>query len=503
MTSGKTDRSRIFLIASVSLAVFLAGLLLLAGCGLDDRTPESAAFAQYEQSHFGFFSAYKSYPFMAELGVHWERPHPGPFIWGAIQKTAGGKYDWSQVDNYVKNAQKYGVQIVATIWPYADWDQQQCHQRLPSNEKLLFTSQLGDYRGLPCDSGAYQKFVRALVDRYNGDGINDMPGLKYPIKYWEVDNEPDVAGGSLFFKGNPQTTDYLKLLEETHDAIKQTDPGAKVLNGGVAYLNQQDTPFWRSILSGPGANDIDIMTIHAIEMGTDLQLPALNTLMRQLDFHRPVWVTEIQYLQSFEPFLRQWADQSNQTGAANTGAPAGPDLPAGKYLPGADSNAFKPPPHNPAALGLEGLNQEQWSVILVQSFVQAFGNGATKLFYIGLDNSTPTEPNSLLVRCRIGPGAGRNAPYAPADCQRQKPFYAYKTMVDKLDYFDSVKRLAPGQYRFVVGGHPVYVLWGSGPLPAGIGGRVTVTDIYGHEHADAANKVKLSGTPIYVKPDRG
>ena len=495
MSENKTKRAKIIIIAPVVLAIFL----LPAGCGGDGNKLQSAAFQQYEQSHFGFFSAYKSYPFMDELGVHWERPHPGPFIWGAIEKERGGAYDWSQVDNYVRNAQKNGVQIVATIWPYADWDQQQCHVKLPSSPRLLFSAQLGDYRGKPCDAGAYQQFVKALVDRYDGDGKNDMPGLKYPIKYWEVDNEPDVAGGSLFFKGNPQTKDYLELLQETHDAIKQTDPDAKVLNGGIAYLNQQDTPFWQTILSGPGAKDIDILTIHAIELGTDLQMPALNSLMSQLGLHQPVWVTEIQYLQSFEPFLRQWAGQTRANAGINaTTNGLGADMSAGKFLPAA--GAGMPPPHNPASLGLQGLSQDQWSVVLVQSFVQAFGRGATKLFYIGLDNSTPTEPNSLLVNCRVQPGAGRNAPFNPADCQRQKPFYAYKTMVDKLDYFDSVREIAPGQYRFSVHGRKVYVLWGGQPLPAEIKGKVKITDIYGREREAAAADIMLSGSPIYVEP---
>ncbi len=477
-------------------ALVLAALGFLAGCGGGDVRLDSAAFQQYEQSHFGFFSAYKSYPFMDELGVHWERPHPGPFIWGAIQKTGGGSYDWSQVDSYVRNAQAHGIQIVATIWPYANWDQQQCHVKLPSSPRLLFLPQLGEYRGKPCDADAYQDFVKALVARYDG-GQDSMPGLKYPIKYWEVDNEPDVAGGSLFFKGNPQTADYLELLQETHDAIKQVDPDAKVLNGGIAYLNQQDTPFWRTILSGPGAGDIDILTIHAIEMGTDLQLPALNQLMDQLNLHQPVWVTEIQYLQSFEPFLRQWAGQG-QTNTGTGPAGFGLDMSAGKFLPGGSGPAALPA-HNPAALSLQGLSQDQWSVVLVQSFIEAFGRGATKLFYIGLDNSTPTEPNSLLVNCRVQPGAGRNAPFNPADCQRQKPFYAYKTIVDKLDYFDSVKQLAPGQYRFSVHGRQIYVLWGSQNLPAEIKGKVKVTGIYGAEHESAAAAIRLTGAPIYVE----
>ena len=44
---------------------------------------------------------------------------------------------------------------------------------------------------LPKDMGAYVRWVEAVVERYE-DGIDDMPNLKSPIVYWEVDNEPDL-----------------------------------------------------------------------------------------------------------------------------------------------------------------------------------------------------------------------------------------------------------------------------------------------------------------------
>ncbi len=180
-----------------------------------------------------------SYPFVDELNVHWERPHPGPFIWGEIEKDEG-TYDWSAVDKYITDVQNNGVLFVATIWPYANWDQEQCHEKLPNTRRLF--SILGDYRGKPCDPEAYQRFVKVLVERYDGDGVDDMPGLKYPIKYWEVINEPEMVGSGTFFKGDPQTSDYLEVLQTTHDAIKETDPQAKVLNRGIASLLPIEKP---------------------------------------------------------------------------------------------------------------------------------------------------------------------------------------------------------------------------------------------------------------------
>ena len=38
----------------------------------------------------------------------------------------------------------------------------------------------------------------ATVERYDGDGLEDMPGLSNPIKHWQVGNEPNVQRWSDF-----------------------------------------------------------------------------------------------------------------------------------------------------------------------------------------------------------------------------------------------------------------------------------------------------------------
>lgn len=473
----------------IIFSVVVVALLLLAGCSPDSSQipiPESSGpvaadsaldkFERFQRSRFGFFSAYRSYPFVSELGVHWERPHPGPFIWGEIEKNQG-TYDWTAVDKYVSEAQKYDVILVATIWPYANWDQERCHEKLPGGTRRTFPI-LGEYRGKPCDPEAYQRFVKALVERYDGDGVADMPGLVYPVKYWETSNEPDIEEGQVFFKGNPQTGDYLEVLEDTYNAVKEADPDAKSLNGGIAYLSEKEKPFWRVILGRQGSRYVDILTIHSITLGDDLQLPPLYDLLDELSLDRPVWVTEIQYAKSSRflqfqgqaqiPSLEDIAEVSEGHGLVNR---------------------------------LQNLTEEEWSALLVKSFVEAFGRGATNLFYIGLDDSTPTETSSLLVNCRHQAGRHRGGPgpFDPATCQKQKPFFAYKTLVEKVDYFQTAQKLADGQFRFSVDDSTVYVLWGSGPLPAEIQGQIRLTDIYGQQREVDASSLDLTDVPVYIE----
>ena len=47
----------------------------------------------------------------------------------------------------------------------------------------------------PMQNTAWYQYVYAFVQRYNGDGVDDMPGLILPIKSWEFWNEPDLREG--------------------------------------------------------------------------------------------------------------------------------------------------------------------------------------------------------------------------------------------------------------------------------------------------------------------
>ena len=69
-------------------------------------------------------------------------------------------------------------------------------------------------------------------------------------------------------------------------------------------------------------------------------------------------------------------------------------------------------------------------------------------------------------------------------------YYALKTLIEKL---------AEGQYRFMVEGEAIYVLWGSGEIPEEITGEVLVTDIYGKETRTDSSAISLTGSPIFVE----
>jgi len=98
----------------------------------------------------------------------------------------------------------------------------------------------------PYDLEAYRRFVTALVERYDGDGKDDMPGLEIPIKYWEVGNEPSMQSRfNTFLQGSLE--DYFKLLKVTYQAVKQADPEVKVVHAGMVGMETWMLSFWEPI----------------------------------------------------------------------------------------------------------------------------------------------------------------------------------------------------------------------------------------------------------------
>ena len=118
---------------------------------------------------------------------------------------------------------------------------------------------------------------------------------------------------------------------------------------------------------------------------------------------------------------------------------------------------------------------------LIKSFVVALDIGFEKLFW-----RTHECPSWIINK----------------KGEKTSAYYAYKTLINKIEGFDSVSKLAEGQYKFRINEKDIYVFWcdaGSCSLPSGIAGEVKVTDYYGKEESINANKIILSESPIFVE----
>jgi hypothetical protein len=240
-----------------------------------------------------------------DIGAGWIRPHPGPFIWGSMQNGSGDGYNFKESDEIVKDAEKYSVRVLATLWPYADWDQVR-----HSSDKVCkikgdeFSREFGNFRCNPYEWKAYKGWVSAVVERYDGDGVNDMPGLLSPITHWEVFNEPDLSYnqqfedfGLKFYTEGP--AEYVELLKYTHEAIVAADPNAIVLIAGAASGEDMHLSFYEEVFADESVSDyFDIANIHCISSGDigSFNVEPYKQLLSQFGISKPIWVTEAEAL---------------------------------------------------------------------------------------------------------------------------------------------------------------------------------------------------------------
>ena len=217
----------------------------------------------------------------------WVRPHPGPFVWNNIEKEKG-IFSWDKTDEHVIYAQNHNQNTIATIWPYSNWEQKSCKRK---KGRSPFGKRFAKYLSKPCWMENYEKFLLALVDRYDGDGQNDMPGLTKPIIHWEIMNEPEFK---MFFKGTED--EFVEIFNFSSKLIRSKQKNAVIIMAGAAGMFPESKKFWKSAL--PKIKDhFDIANMHHItppdgKCDKDFWVGEFSELLQSLNIDKPIWVTE-------------------------------------------------------------------------------------------------------------------------------------------------------------------------------------------------------------------
>lgn len=230
------------------------------------------------------------------------RPHPGPFVWDFLEPEKG-VFDFTVTDKWVKKAQENNIAILATVFPFASWDQSKCHAaecEVAEIDTFYPRQKEGRSEGLPksrckpCSMDDYRAFLAKLVERYDGNGKDDMEGLQIPIKYWEISNEPEMKEEILtFFKGTAEN--YADILTQSYAEIKETCPGCKVLHAGAAGNSDFTISFWGKVFDA--TKDFDIANTHFVKYGDKetLNVKAFKALLDSKGISKPIWATEAEY----------------------------------------------------------------------------------------------------------------------------------------------------------------------------------------------------------------
>lgn len=234
---------------------------------------------------------------LREANVAWVRYNG--ILWNEVE-AAQGVRDWSRlsaVDAELQTLAAAGTTPVVIVRGTPGWAQQHA------------TSQCGPIT--PEALGGFADFMRELVTRYSAEPYN--------VTYWELGNEPDIApdlvGPNSIFGcwGNPNDPlygggYYAEMLKQVYPAIKQADPTARVVLGGLLLDCDPTNPpegrdcrsgrFLEGVLQNGGGDYFDIVAYHAymywgpVTTDWDRAFPTWShrggMLLGKLDFIRSV-----------------------------------------------------------------------------------------------------------------------------------------------------------------------------------------------------------------------
>lgn len=272
---------------------WLLAMLLLAGCSqtMPPDEPEYGAV---------LFEVAELDTAMAELptDITWVNSTPGPFIWGDIQiepDQSVEQWSWQQTDSIIQAAEAHDVNVVVTLWPYALWDQAQCHGDWP-NLITLFGAQFGAPYP-PCDQSSYQTWVKAVVQRY-GDTVTT----------WQVMRLPEQQAAPLAtFVGSSQT--YYTIAQLTAEAIRSVQPDAQIVSGMIGQPTSDTIAFWGPLLEQESENAI--FNILGVAVTDDSEWQVLKTWLERYHLTLPVWIMQTVVPHQFDGAAKVFYTVSN------------------------------------------------------------------------------------------------------------------------------------------------------------------------------------------------
>lgn len=432
--------------------------------------------------------------------------------WARMQPDSSTAINWMHNDAIVKLFQRYDFSLTWYITCDAPWAFPNKPQCRPDTLQTPFGTVLF-YRNCAPESEFepyWINYVNAIVERYDGDGIGDMPGLEKPIQFYILPGEikfgisgtGDEEKGPFWY----DTIDgLLRLHRITYKAVYDADPSgqSKVVSSGAVFWD-----LFADFADYPNFDPKDSQSkiqrrLRGENYRSSTYTAGWDSVKKMLDsFGDDTDGIECDYIGWHPHFDWRVIDQEFAlirhhvgdkpiyvddmwTNIFSSGYYFGASIPGGAQFhaqpwPPADTKwisaiygdfpneLFKTnDPFHELYLGL--LNQDPvitaWYYAngarnLVKSFASAFGEGAEHASFSGT-NDVPEMRNWRWGNIGwINLTDTRKVNYLP------KPqYYAYKLLIDKLNDFTSVKEISVSVdprtrvYRFERPSGPVYVMW--------------------------------------------
>lgn len=190
----------------------LATAVLLAGCPTPNPTTPVIP-AQLPLTVGMEYALLGTAPGVAKTRLPGVKFMPSVISWGKMQSSAAAEINFTTFDKLVSEYQGEGFEeCMIGLKPESSWGSIAANAALPDT----------NFAPKPEYMDAYAAWVRAVVERYDGDGVDDMPGLEHPIRYYEI--------GVEFSSYEPEPVeDYLAMLEVAYQAAHEAYPDVVVL----------------------------------------------------------------------------------------------------------------------------------------------------------------------------------------------------------------------------------------------------------------------------------
>jgi hypothetical protein len=325
------------------------------------------------------------------------------YNWNLIEGQTFGGDKWERFDRLVKHARASNIDIIGYIKASEPNPGQPAGSRIKPS--------------LPKNIEAYKQFVQMVVERYDMDGKNDMPGLEWPIKYWSIEDEPLAP---IYFDGTG--ADYAKVLNAAYDAVKSADPEAKVicsmLRGTGWHIKDKNREFMKDFFQ---------------------QLQKLGK-KRPYDYMDQHWIGYDQKGESHKrTFYKELMADIDQTGL---------------------NYGFEPAPY--VALEVAGVDKPEFdqAVDLIKRHVILLSLGVERILWSGIqaapkERLSPKQANNYFRQVTLLDGEG----------QKKLAYFTYKLMVNVLDGSDwkkteySLTDEGISIFKFFNNSNPIWVIW--------------------------------------------
>jgi|GEM_PF-3420288 len=189
------------------------------------------------------------------LGVSWISMDP-LVSWFSMEKSPGS-YDFDELDTAVKRIQNNNLDCTPVLFAVNAFGDKRARliEKFSGQDMTGFLRSDSSFawRLFPNEQDStmsiWLNFVSAVVERYDMDGVNDMPGLKYAIRNWHLLEEYPM----IFIDAD----NYINLLKATSPIIKQKDPNAKIILAGLAGNYSRYFAFMDSLIADDDAGVIN------------------------------------------------------------------------------------------------------------------------------------------------------------------------------------------------------------------------------------------------------